>query len=234
MLHPAPWTPPPAIYTELQQRLAQRDALVAMRQQARNQRHALLQQPVVVVAVRERLDSMIAFFTSHITDLDRDIAATLDQDDAWAAAAARLQTVTGIGMLTSAWLLVVTLNFSTCATPEALAAYVGVIPHPHQSGTSVHGHTGVGHYGHARVRTMLYLATLSAARYNPAVKSFYDRLRARGKAPKVARCAAARKLLHIAWAVATKGEPFDPCYHERLAAPVAATLTGEGQHVVRR
>ena len=44
MLQPARWTPPPAIYTELQQRLTHRDALVAMRQQLRNQRHALTQQ----------------------------------------------------------------------------------------------------------------------------------------------------------------------------------------------
>jgi hypothetical protein len=68
------------------------------------------------------------------------------------------------------------------------------------------------------LRTVLYLATLSAARYNPAIKPFYDRLRARGKAPKVARCAAARKLLHIVWAVATKGRPFDPHEHERQVA----------------
>ncbi len=47
LLQPAPWTPPPAIYTELQQRLVHRDALVAMRQQARQQLHALVQQPVV-------------------------------------------------------------------------------------------------------------------------------------------------------------------------------------------
>ena len=44
MLQPAPWTPPPAIYTELQQRLVHRDALIAMRQQLRNQLHALVQQ----------------------------------------------------------------------------------------------------------------------------------------------------------------------------------------------
>jgi transposase len=95
-----------------------------------------------------------------------------------------------------------------------LVAYAGLAPHPHQSGTSVAGHTGVGQYGHAQLRTVLYLATLSAARYNPAIKPFYDRVRARGKAPKVARCAAARKLLHIAWAVATKKQPFDPRTHE--------------------
>jgi transposase len=47
------------------------------------------------------------------------------------------------------------------------------------------------------LRRVLYLATLSAARHNPTIKTFYDRLRAAGKPPKVARCAAARKLLHI-------------------------------------
>ncbi len=44
LLQPTPWTPPPAIYTELQQRLTHRDALMGMRQQLRNQRHALVQQ----------------------------------------------------------------------------------------------------------------------------------------------------------------------------------------------
>ncbi len=62
---------------------------------------------------------------------------------------------------------------------------------------------------------MLYLASLSAVRYNSAIKLFYERLRAAGKPPKVARCAGARKLLHIAWAVVTKNCDFDPMYHEQ-------------------
>jgi hypothetical protein len=71
---------------------------------------------------------------------------------------------------------------------------------------------------------VLYLASLSAAQHNPAIKPFYDRLRAAGKSPKVARCAAARKLLHIAWAVATKGQPFDPHYHVRQQEPAPVAL----------
>jgi hypothetical protein len=53
---------------------------------------------------------------------------------------------------------------------------------------------------------------LSAAQHNPMIKAFYTRLRAAGKPEKVARCAAARKLLHIAWAVVTKAQDFDPHY----------------------
>ncbi len=54
------------------------------------------------------------------------------------------------------------------------------------------------------MRTALYLATFNAVRFNPVIKVFYDRLRAAGKPPKVARCAADRKLLQIAFAVVTK------------------------------
>ncbi len=54
------------------------------------------------------------------------------------------------------------------------------------------------------------MATLTAARFNPVIKAFYSRLREAGKPEKVARCAAARKLLHIAWAVVKKDQPFDP------------------------
>ena len=59
-LRPSPWTPPPAVYHEVRQRLVARDGLLAMRQQARNQRHALLQWPVVVEGVRQHLDELIA------------------------------------------------------------------------------------------------------------------------------------------------------------------------------
>lgn len=86
------------------------------------------------------------------------------------------------------------------------------MPLAHESGTRVRGRAQIGHGGHARLRTALYMATLSAARRNPVIRAQYERLRAAGKPPKVARCAAARKLLHVAYAVVTKGQPFDPHY----------------------
>jgi transposase len=211
-LQPAPWTPPPAIYAELQQRLAQRDALVDLRTQLRNQRHALLQQPVVIASVRERMDVLIHTLTEQIAAVETELATAVQQDDAWAAAAARLQSITGIGLLTACWLLVSTLNFTLCPTPEAATSYAGLAPHPRHSGTSVRGRVAIGQAGNARLRRALYLATLSATQHNPVIQAFYDRLRRAGKPAKVARCAAARKLLHIAWALVTKERDFDPSY----------------------
>jgi transposase len=149
LLQPAPWTPPLAIYTELQQRLAHRDALMTMRQQLRNQRHALIQQPSIVASVRVRLESLSATLTNELSALDAEIAATMQQDDAWAEAAARLHTITGVGVITTAWLLTATLNFTLCPTPEAATAYAGLAPHAHQSGTSIHKRATIGHTGHA-------------------------------------------------------------------------------------
>ena len=212
LLLPAPWNPPPAIYHQLQQRLTQRDGLLHIRTQLRNQLHALKQHPVVVEVVRSRLETLIKTLDEQITQIEAELEEVLTTDEEWNASAQLLQTIKGIGLITTICLLVATLNFTTCETVEALTAFAGLAPALHQSGSSVWHKPSIGHTGKARLREALYLATLSSAQNNPIIKTFYDRLRAAGKPMKVARCAAARKLLHIAWAVVKKGQPFDPDY----------------------
>ena len=195
-----------------------------MRQQARNQRHALQQWPVTVASVLTQLDELIADLDQRLARLEDELAEVL-ANGAWAASAALLTRIPGIGLVTAAWLLVSTLNFSLCATPEQAAAYAGLVPLQRESGTSVRGRAQLGHGGNGRLRTALYVASLSATRYNPPIKAFYERLRAAGKPMKVARCAAARKLLHVAWAVVTKGQPVDARHAQlRAARPAALAL----------
>jgi transposase len=212
-LRPTPWTPPPAVYHEVRQRLVARDGLLAMRTQARNQRHALLQWPVVVAAVCQHLDELIADLDRRVAALEAEITAVLT-GSVWAESLLCLTSAPGIGLVTASWLLVGTLNFALCAGPEALTAYAGLAPVPRESGRSIRGRAQIGHDGNARLRTALYMATLSAARYNPAIRVFYQRLRAAGKPEKVARCAAARKLLHQAWALGSRLQRFDPRYQQ--------------------
>jgi transposase len=221
-LQPQPWTPPPPVSTQLQQRLAHRDALVDVRTQFRNQLHALERQPLIIESVRTRLQDLITTLNDQIAEVEEEIRAALEQDDAWAAAAAHLATIKGLGMLTIAWLLTATSNFKLTATPEAAANYAGLVPQLRQSGSSVRGRVSIGQSGHARLRQALYMATLSAIQHNPVIRAFYARLVAKGKPKKVAVCAAARKLLRIAWAVATKAQDFDPAYAAGLRQKVAA------------
>jgi transposase len=176
----------------------------------RDQLHALEQMPTIIAMVRTRMEQLIETLTTQLQAVEAELESALASDPTWAASAQRLQTIPGIGALLAAWLLVTTLNFTLCDSAEALTAYAGLAPYPSQSGTSVHGRACIGHTGNARLRTVLYLATLSAAQHNPVIKAFYERLRASGKPMKVARCAAARKLLHLAYAVVTRKQDFDP------------------------
>lgn len=220
---PAVWQPPPALYTELAQRLNQRDDLLKVRQQLSNQRHALLQQPMVVEAVRLRLELLLETLDSQLATIERELRDVLLHDEVWAEAARRLQTIPGIGLLTAVTLLVTTLAFTSCSSVDEATAYAGLAPHRRDSGSSIRGHLPVARHGNKQLRTALYRSTLSAARFNPLIKPFYDRLRAAGKPPKVARCAAARKLLHLAYAVVTKERDFDPA--RAPAAKLPSTQT---------
>jgi transposase len=219
---PACWTPPEQVYHELRQRLVVRDGLLEMRQQARNQRHALVQWPVIIAGALEALDTVITELDTQLQALDDAIRAVLGEG-AWAESATLLASIPGIGLVTTAWLLVGTLNFTACASAESAAAYAGLVPLARESGTSVRGRAQIGHGGHARLRTALYMATLTAARFNPVIRAQYERLRAAGKPSKVARCAAARKLMHLAFAVVTKKRRFDPNYRVASAGSVAGT-----------
>jgi|SRR5947199_6062538 len=118
LLRPACWTPPPAIYEELRQRLAQRDALIVVRQRVRNQLHALVQGPVVVASVRERMEALLATLADQLAAVEAELAAVVAQDDAWTDASRRLQSIPGVGLLTAAWVVVGTLNF-TCVRPPS-------------------------------------------------------------------------------------------------------------------
>ena len=66
------------------------------------------------------------------------------------------------------------------------------------------------------------MAAVSAVHCNPILRTFYARLKAAGKPSKVALCAVARKLLHLAWALVTKHQTFDPEYGQPKPEAVAA------------
>ena len=74
LLQPERWTPPPAIYRELQQRLAQRDSLLDLRQHVTNQLHALEQGAVVIGAVRRRMEVLIATLNAQIKEVEEGIS----------------------------------------------------------------------------------------------------------------------------------------------------------------
>jgi transposase len=223
-LQPQPWKPASQTYEQLYQRLVQRDSVLEMLQMERNRLHALRLRPTVVAEVQARIQEHIAFLQSQLDVLDEEIKEALSQDDAWHEAAGLLRSIKGFGPIATAWLLTATHNFTACQRPEQIASYAGLVPRLFESGSSVHKPPAIGYAPHPRLRQALYMATLSAVQYNPAIRAFYHRLLDNGKPKKVALCACARKLVHIAWAVVNKQQLWQPDFvsHQPLEALVLA------------
>ncbi len=93
------------------------------------------------------MEALIATCDAQIAAVEQEIEQVLSQDAAWATTATLLLSSTGISLLTAAWLLVTTLNFTICATAEEATAYAGLAPHPYESGTSVRGRAAMGATG---------------------------------------------------------------------------------------
>jgi transposase len=121
-----------------------------------------------------------------------------------------LTTIDGIGPQTAARLIAELGDPAQFHSPAALAAYVGVVPALRQSGKRVSSRAGLTPIGHATLRAKLWMPVLTAVRKNPWLRSYYERLRARGKLPKVALVAVMRKLLVAVYIVATQRRPFVP------------------------
>jgi transposase len=138
--------------------------------------------------------------------VDGDIERQLDAHEVGTL----LTSIDGIGPQTAARLVAELGDPAAFRDPAALAAYVGVIPALRQSGKRQTTRAALSPIGHARLRAALWMPTLTAVRKNPWLRAYYERLRARGKLPKVALVAAMRKLLIAVYAVAKSRRPFVP------------------------
>jgi transposase len=142
----------------------------------------------------------------RIKRLDGDIASKLGDHEVGNL----LTTIDGIGPTTAARIIAELGDPADFRDAAAIAAYVGVVPALKQSGKRTASRAGLTSIGNARLRTALWMPTLTAVQRNPWLKAHYERLRARGKLPKVALIACMRKLLTAVYSVAKHRRPFVP------------------------
>ena len=161
------------------------DEMVALANQLRRLETATL---------RRRAEERLARLRADLTEIEREMAAIVAGDPAKKALYACLTAVKGVGPVL-AFTLIANLRELGTLTRHQAAALIGVAPINHDSGR-MRGHRAIAG-GRVGVRNVLYVATLSGVRHNPAIAAFYKRLRANGKPGKVALVACMRKIATI-------------------------------------
>jgi transposase len=183
------------------------DDLVTRRRQvvqmlvAEGHRLDALRQP----AARQSVHRLRRALDQEREDLDRAIAQLIESDDDWRNKRDLLQSVPGIGPAAASQ-LVSDLPELGKLNRQEVAALVGVAPLNRDSGTLRGQRRIFG--GRADLRAVLYMAALSAVRFNPVIRAFYRRLRAAGKRHKVALVACVRKLVVILNQMVRNQEPW--------------------------
>lgn len=141
----------------------------------------------------------LRFLEQALADIEQRIAARIAAHPLWSHLSSALQAIKGVGPQTATALISQMPELGTIGRRQ-IAALAGLAPINRDSGAGRGRRFVQG--GRTTLKTALYLAALSAARFNPTLKVFYQRLRNAGKPPKTALVAVARKLLTILNAVA--------------------------------
>jgi transposase len=144
--------------------------------------------------IRADIQAHLTWLERRLVRTDADLAAGIRSSPLWRAKDEILQSTPGVGPVLSRT-LVAELPAWGLLNRQEIAALIGGAPLNRDSGT-VRGKRAVWG-GRAHVRAVLYMSTLAAGRHNAALKAFDERLRAVGKAPKVARTACRRQRLTI-------------------------------------
>jgi transposase len=145
--------------------------------------------------LRRQLKRRTAQLAKHIAALDGEIARLIAADPGLARRYAILTSIPGIGPVVAATLIAGHAELGSL-TAKAAAMLAGLAPVANESGERQGVRVIWG--GRAAVRRALYLAALTASRWNADLKAFYDRLLGKGKSAKLAIVAAARKLVVLA------------------------------------
>jgi transposase len=188
VIRPTPRPLPDAQTQELRALLGRRQQLVGMRTAEQNRLAG------TSARLTQNIEAHITWLNAGIATLDDDLETLLRASPLWRENDELLQSAKGIGPVSAHTLLLELPELGTL-TRQEIAALVGVAPLNCDSGTMRGKRTIWG--GRAHVRTVLYMSTLVATRFNPQIKVFYERLLAAGKVKKVALTACMRKFLTI-------------------------------------
>lgn len=188
--------------------LRQLQALTTRRQQLLEMRIAEQNRlDVSHSSMQKNIKKHLRYLETQIESIETEIADQIQADQTLQSQDQLMQSVPGVGKVLSSTLITELPELGVLSNKQ-IAALVGVVPFPRESGKWKGTRFCQG--GRNSIRKILYMATISASRFNPVIKNFYDNLLERGKLKKVALIACARKLITILNAMVRNNSSWNP------------------------
>lgn len=176
---------------------------------AKNQLHAKNHSYGCPKSVISRLKTQIAMLKIQLLEIEAELRTTVLSDHVLSTKVAKIETIPGVSFMTIICILAETNAFALVSNAKQLVSYAGMDIQHNQSGLK-QGKTRISKKGNSFIRTTLYMPALASTRFNPDMKVFYDRLKERKPAKKIAVTAVARKLLILIYTLWEKDEVFQP------------------------
>lgn len=206
--HPALWQPEPRAIRQLKALIARLNAVEKDVQRERNRLEKAEISPSSVEVVTS-INTVLTQLEAEQKRLVTLINDHIDQHPDLKQDRVLLESIPGVGPVISR-MMVAVLRSRRFDSASQSAAYLGLVPAHHESGSSVRGRSHLTKAGDATVRAKLYMAAVVSIQHNPDIKQQYERLLKNGKAKMSALCAAMRKLVHICFGVLKHQQPYQP------------------------
>lgn len=202
------WKPPSTAAMQLRALGRRLHQLTQMKIQEKNRLHAASSTEELAI-LRKPIERSIEALESEVDEIQRLAVEIVDADSKLREAYGRLCSIRGIAQRSALKILGEISVLPDDMTNRQWVAHAGLDPRHHESGSSVRYKPRISKQGNRYLRAALYMPAHTAARFEPAVRSFYDRLLGRGKAKMVAKVAVMRKLLHAIHGMLRYDQDFD-------------------------
>lgn len=215
------WDARPEVFEQIKVLLSTREQCLEDRIAHENTLKALQRKQIRVYSAERCHQSLITELQNMIERIEVEIQSLIDQHPDLKVKQKNLKSIPGVGPLLADHILLICQQTEQPLSHKRLAAFIGICPYEHSSGSSVKRKPRSRGYGPSALRKLLFLAAMSNSTHNPAFHAYFERKKLEGKPGKVALNNIANRLVKIMVAIYQSDVPFIPGY--RSINPVLLT-----------
>lgn len=208
--HPSEFSPKSEILDEMEQMLKAIEDYHVMTTDVKNRLESLKNRPHSNRKVVSLWEKQLSSLRKSVKELEGELEALVGKH--FKPEDELLRSIPGIGKRVATAIISMLNSFKSFESPKQVCSYLGINPTVFESGSSVRGSGRIPKKGNRYLRKLLFLASLSAKRFNKSCAELFDRLIHSGKAKKQALMAVANKLIRQAFGVIKSGNQYNPDY----------------------